>query len=782
MREVILTGLSLPLQIYLQPRAFLQQVAALKPDLPRDYSLWRAPQVLRNLSFHLGFRRLAVRALVALAWGLFIPLVLLGFSSVLGYQVDWAEGMVNASFGVIVGAVLGGSSAALVRIAAGDAFGAVFGVAGGLALSIAFGAVLGMAGGVTLGTAGSLASGAAFGLAGGMVVGIAGGVLGGVIVGVAVSILLGAMFGAAFGVACGVAWALTATHIVNTPLEYSIGVLTWFLLRLVPDRAAWLWRCCPVCWDDVILPHLPGLTQLLVALYHNDPVQWQTARAKVAAHRYQHRAAYNAAIQLINDEARSATSAPAIASFRRELDWLIEGVPLSERVRDLVSAMRDVSDEVASALSSDSASNRVYRLEAATGALGSVRLLPGEFDQPLSSWSEIISTELEKARRQQRTEEPIPPVYVSGNPIQPPHRPKSTAPFKGRATLFRQLETALGSREGQRTTFLLHGQRRTGKTSVLLHLPQRLGTRIVPAFLDLQSGKLGGAQNATGLLGGLADEVVDQAQRYREIRLLPIDRKALIKDPYPAFHDWLDQVEGMLGECILLLCLDEFETLEAAIYDGRLDMRILHTLRHIVQHRQRIAVLLSGSHEMAELPAHWASALITTTTLSVSFLAEEDARNLIEEPVTGFPRIYAPAAVEHILHVTHCQPYLVQLICALLVERMNASRRVPPDSYVEVDDVTAVIPVALDRGQNYFLDLWRTQTDSKAARSVLEAMAGTPAQRTDSAKLAAVVSDPDALREAVNALLQREIIHRTDDGYCITVPLVAEYVHQHQTI
>lgn len=150
------------------------------------------------------------------------------------------------------------------------------------------------------------------------------------------------------------------------------------------------------------------------------------------------------------------------------------------------------------------------------------------------------------------------------------------------------------------------------------------------------------------------------------------------KDPYPAVDRWLDQVETALGDGWLLLCLDEFEKLEAGIAAGRFDLRLLDMLRNIVQHRQRIAVLLAGSHNLDELPPYWASALINTFTLPISFLDESDARDLSEQPVADFPPIYTAAAVDRIVQITHCQPYLAQLLCGLLVQSMNSARRIPP--------------------------------------------------------------------------------------------------------
>ncbi len=269
-------------------------------------------------------------------------------------------------------------------------------------------------------------------------------------------------------------------------------------------------------------------------------------------------------------------------------------------------------------------------------------------------------------------------------------------PFKGRRALFRRLEEALGGAEGQRSTYLLIGQKRSGKTSALLQLERRLGTQAVPAFLDLQSEKLGGAADAAGLLHGVAEAVGDEARR-REVVLPDLTRKMLDADPYPAFGRWLDAVEKALGNRRLLLCLDEYEALEAGLAAGRFDERLLMALRNIVQHRRRVDVLLSGSRQIDELPPRWASSLVNTLALPISFLEEADARELVVAPVKDFPDIYRPVTVERVLWWSHCQPYLVQLLCALLVERMNKAGRMPPASWVEAEDVDAVVPVALER-------------------------------------------------------------------------------------
>lgn len=673
MRHILLDGLFLPLELYLQPTAFRQLVRGLAPALPPDYSLWQARRALRDPVFRHAMMRLLGWAIIALFW---VPMLLSVFTLV-GYSIDW-------------------------EVAAA---------------------------------------------------------------------------GVAWGVAGGVAGFLSVSHLLFFPLEAFFCVSCRLIARIVPRASCFLWRLSPVRWDEVILIPLPGLAAFLVGMSRSHPAAGREAIAVVAAHRYQYRAAQQALVVLAQEAARGVASLPQFAAFQREVDWLSDDARLPAATRTLLLRMRDISEEVASALASDSVTNRVRRLTAAADMLSALQGQPRASRLLPVAWATLVQAGLAEAQRQQREQEPVPQVYITdGRPLRPADRPETALPFKGRAALFRQLEAALGGTEGERATLVLYGQRRTGKTSVLLQLPRRLGSQYVPAFLDVQSPRLGGANTVAGLLHGVAEEVGKEARRHRGMSLPDIDQAALRQDPYPALERWLDQVEGALGARTLLLCLDEFEALEEAIQAGRLDTRLLATLRHIMQHRRRIAVLFSGSHQLDELPAHWASALVTTTTLAISFLDVADTRELIERPVEGFPDIYTPDAVERMLQITHCQPYLVQLLCAVLVEGMNAQRRAPPAAYVTVGDVETAVPRLLERGANYFLDLWRVQTGSPMAQRLLQALAQTPDGQLSRMAVGQLAHDAAALHDAVATLLRREIIERVADAYRITVPLVQTYV------
>ena len=758
--RIVLGGLWLPFKLYLKPYTFRREVAALAPDLPENYTVWKARHHFRKPEVRRGFSLLMLQAVIALAWA---PIV--GWlSQALGFEFNWVHMLIRVAFGVAFGVTFGVTFGVAVGVAFGVALGVAVGVAFGVAVDVAVGVAFGVAFGVTFGVLGEVAFGVAFGVVGGVVFRVLGGVT--------------------VGVTIGVAWILTSLHLINLFLELPISLSSWLISKLHPRSSRWLWRICPVRWDDVILLPLPGLPNLLATLVRQNAALGNLALQETSEHKFQYRAAFKARSLLAQQDAQWVSSLPSLAVFNQGLAWLTEDTPLPQTLRSSLLQLRDISLEVSSALESDSATNRVRRLQQAKDKLAILAQRPlREFALAVNRWAGLVEAGLNEAIQQQRKNEPIPMVYSGdGRPVSPGVRGDEQIPFKGRRALFKRLEQALGGNEGERATYLLIGQGRTGKTSALLQLERRLGSGVVPAFLDLQNPKLGGAGDVGGLLHGWAEAVNDEGRR-RGVILPDLTRRELGSDPYPAFGRWLDKLEKALGERRLLMCLDEFEALEQGIAEGRFDTRVLSTLRNIVQHRRRINVLLSGRHQIDELPPHWASALINTLSLPISYLEEADARELIVQPVADFPDIYRPETVDRIISLTHRQPYLIQLLCQLLVKRMNDARRMPPDSWVEVADVDAVIPLALEHGATYFSDLWRGQIGGETAQTIIDAIAQQPDLALEVEDLRRLVPDEQALNKAVRTLLRREIIAKDQNGrFNLLVPLVAEYCRAQRVI
>jgi uncharacterized protein len=220
-------------------------------------------------------------------------------------------------------------------------------------------------------------------------------------------------------------------------------------------------------------------------------------------------------------------------------------------------------------------------------------------------------------------------------------------------------------------------------------------------------------------------------------------------------HDpnWIDPKKRFL------LCLDEFERLEEVV-TITLSRAPLNFLRFTIQFHPRWIVLFSGSHHPQELAEYWSDYLINTRTLRLSYLQDAEARDLIEHPSADFPApVYDPLAIDAIIHHTRYQPYLVQLLCQNVIELLNRDKR----RYAQPQDVTAAIPQAMERGQQYFSEMWQHTLKDATHRIIIQkVLAEQPLTEEETRRLP--------------FLIDKEILETTDLGYRCQVPLVERFL------
>jgi hypothetical protein len=261
------------------------------------------------------------------------------------------------------------------------------------------------------------------------------------------------------------------------------------------------------------------------------------------------------------------------------------------------------------------------------------------------------------------------------------------------------------------------------------------------------------------------------AQRQSALTLPSLNRETLQDDPFTRFDEWLDKVEEVLQENIALLALDEFEALDKAIRKGRFDEEdILGMLRHLIQHRPRFKVMLAGSHTIEEFQ-RWASYLINVQVVHISYLKEPEARQLIEQPVQDFTLRYEPDAVDRVLQLTRCHPFLIQLLCGEIVVLKNEQdpsiRRL-----ATLADVEAAIPEALGTGSFVFADIQNNQVDA-AGLTILRFL-GARGEGAAVSRQAILQQFPDKYY-ALDLLMQRELIEEVGDGYRFQVELIRRW-------
>ncbi|MGB0385964.1 MAG: CARDB domain-containing protein [Ardenticatenaceae bacterium] len=297
--------------------------------------------------------------------------------------------------------------------------------------------------------------------------------------------------------------------------------------------------------------------------------------------------------------------------------------------------------------------------------------------------------------------QPIPNPYIVGPPV------KSAKIFHGREDIFRFIADNLSGAVQDRT-FVLHGQRRTGKTSILYQLAGgRLGANFVPVLIDMQELVLD--FNTTG---DFLNEVAYQLARAARKADIPIDAPPLERfasAPTRAFSRFLDALEDMLGERHVLVMFDEFELIDSKIAEDKLDPNLLGYFRSLMQHRERLVFLFIGTHRLEEMSHDYWSILFNIALYRrVSFLKEAEAVRLIRQPVAGKLDV-DELAVEKIMRLTSGHPYFIQLICWSLVNYCNAQQR----NYATINDVNATVQEILMSGQAHFAYIWQQAPPSQ---------------------------------------------------------------------
>ncbi len=523
----------------------------------------------------------------------------------------------------------------------------------------------------------------------------------------------------------------------------------------------WL-RWHSVFWDAQQWLAWPGLPEHLVLIAEQQPELGQQLIEQVLVSR-QRAAAKRAQIELDVRQLQRCTSVAEIAQAHQRLGASELAGPISALLRSLSR----ISQDVASALEQSSSYNQRLALTALEDRLDGLMRELTRSDAPyadrcgplLSSWRALLSAHSSALAAAVQAQQLIISPYVIGVPLTP-----QQAIFVGRTDVSASVEQLITSERCP--PLLIYGQRRMGKTSLLNNLGRMLPSTIVPMFVDLQ-GPAAHASSHSGFFHSLARAMRATAQRQRGLSLPTIDSAALQADAFPAFDAWLDAVEEQLGQRTALLMLDEFETLEHPFAEQRLDSSaVLAFLRHLIQHRPRFKLLLSGSHTLGELQ-RWSNYLINVVTLKLSYLQPAEARQLIEQPVPEFALRYTADACDRVLALTRGHPALIQLLCAEIVALKN-SQPAASRWLVQPAEVAALIPTVLERGSFFFADLEHNQL-SASEQALLRSIAAAPGLQATLATLQA--AHPAPIEPLLRRLVQHDILEKHAEAYRFQVEL-----------
>ena len=599
------------------------------------------------------------------------------------------------------------------------------------AFGFAVGLALGLAAVLAFRLAGGLAFGFAFGFAGGFAGGLAGGLFGGL------------ARGLNSGIGFLIGWVL-----------FYFRVLPFYPIHFIKSLFSNTLSNNPYRNDGVIWLPIWGLKSKLIAQSYRDPeqafefidflLQYRPLQKTLAMHLVH---AATAGLWLQNNFNADILQKPPLISedrpkFRPSEEWYQK---LADAAEELVAAEQQSSIGYKLQYYSRYLS-RLNEFAEITKRKESSRWNHYYFDA-LNKWLQMAQEEQERLKLTAKTMEPITRnIYRAGDPLTPEF---DQTIFLGRRDLKEELQNKILSSPTM-PMFLINGQRRVGKTSLLKFLPQILGARFKVVFIDLQP---------IGSIFEWLENIKKEFDRALKLQTSPA--------PATQSRDWLGkwkELQNYLEEsaqkqqCKIILAFDEYEKAHILFQkDPEAAANLLDAMRGFSQHQDKIVFLFVGAALFTELQnPHWGNYFVQAVRLKVDYLNKDETLKLIAAANLDYP----PGIPGEIYRLTQGHPTLVQRICLEMVNIANMQHR----KTMTMKDLEQTLEKHIYQSQNGVSEVFWGQFCEK------EAMKTTVRQ--------IIEGQAPSDKQSLFALKEHGFIIKEEDRYKMRVPIFEEWVRQ----
>lgn len=326
----------------------------------------------------------------------------------------------------------------------------------------------------------------------------------------------------------------------------------------------------------------------------------------------------------------------------------------------------------------------------------------------------------------------------------------------------------------------LRGQKRVGKTSLLLHLKRFYLEEqgFVPVFIDFQ---LLGSMDERLIFFEIASAIYSELQNdtnRSDLRLGELGaplRELFEHDPRGQFIAYLRGIQRRLRPRRLVLMLDEFSRTIDAFQHARLGDAFFHQWRgimlatmpsvsYVTVVQQKSYDMLTAQRAQAEVDPIW-ELLELGEQLALRPLDAYDVRRLIEWPIRNVLE-YPPEVIDYVVRLTGGSPFLIQAFCFKLVTHMA---RVDHRQVTETD-VEMVLMEFMQPNESLFshlLDLIHG-LGHVVTQAMAQLVEGDPDGVVSTAQLAAACPDlePETLARTLQELAAQDIlVYAEPDGW-----------------
>lgn len=360
--------------------------------------------------------------------------------------------------------------------------------------------------------------------------------------------------------------------------------------------------------------------------------------------------------------------------------------------------------------------------------------------------------------------------YIAGNPV------GNSASFVGREDILN--EVVRDFREPSQNAFVLHGQRRIGKTSILQQLKVRLSRhgKFLPIYYDLQDKTEWPTEHV----------LQDLANALSEALNLP--EPDLGSDPQKKFgSSWLpNNLKRLPENHAYVLLFDEFENLTLPQVD-RAANSFFPYLRNLIEiDRARLKFVFAIGRNVEDFDNIALSLLKNATFRSVSLLSEEKTELLVRLSELNNSLFWTQDAVKHVYQMTSGHPYLTQQLCYQTWERAHGKGPTTTLPRVTVEQVEDAVPDALEASHSALEWIWKGL--GPAERIVTSALSSAGLGPIRQESLEEILHENGikpfigTIQKSPRLLEKWGLIKPSKEGYRFCVELLRQWVFEHKPI
>ena len=360
--------------------------------------------------------------------------------------------------------------------------------------------------------------------------------------------------------------------------------------------------------------------------------------------------------------------------------------------------------------------------------------------------------------------------YIAGNPL------KDSSAFFGRDDIVREVMQMLNHPDEK--AIVLYGQRRIGKTTILLQIDQKLTEEgiFTPIYFDLQD-------RASSTLSDVLYKLA-QAISHRLKRPLPLVEKFDADGDY-FIKEFLPEIIKYSGSSGLVLLFDEFDVMDSP-ENNQAGQAFFPYLRSFITSLERVKFIFVIGRRPEELSTDTLSTFKGIRANKVSLLSRNATELVIRQSETKKSLFWSDESVERVWKWTQGHTYFTQLICSVVWEHLQEKVSGNDIPTVDPSDVDSAVYDALKQGANAFHWIWGGLPP--AERVVMAAMAESKDDVISQDEIEEILNQSGVrlivreLKIAPMTLIDWGLLRFVENSYRFAVPLLREWVKSNRPL